>query len=201
MDVAAGFFLSCGRMTLIFADYKSEKSKPRFQNGFCCCPSGRPRPTAVCWVLTVAAAVTVRARALLGNGSKIKTDQFFPIILWKLIVFFKEFITKYLSLMIYLPKFVYQLNKIIYFMEIIARTRTFSREINPNSSASRSRRDKFCSKMLDVLASYLHRITNNIVLFYILMASIAFLMIIIWLAKKSCQLNNKAWSGLGLVKE
>ena len=47
-------------------------------------------------------------------------------------------------------------------MEIIARTRTFSREINPNSSASRSRRDKFCSKMLDVLASYLHRITNSI---------------------------------------
>ena len=67
--------------------------------------------------------------------------------------------------MIYLPKFVYQLNKIIYFMEIIARTRTFSREINPNSSASRSRRDKFCSKMLDVLASYLHRITNIIGLF------------------------------------
>ena len=47
-------------------------------------------------------------------------------------------------------------------MEIIARTRTFSREINPNSSASRSRRDKFCSKMLGVLASYLHRITNII---------------------------------------
>ena len=47
-------------------------------------------------------------------------------------------------------------------MEIIARTRTFSREINPNSSASRSRRDKFCSKMLGVLASYLHRITNKI---------------------------------------